>query len=310
MVSKKVNNLTYLQDSVNVLIAGGDNVQSGRVGKQLNLEIMNQWLSFFFAGDQADRFALRGNHDDGSQKPSDFNTVKPPENQVISANEFKKYLRTDTCNYDEVRDGDSLYGYKDYPQYKVRLVLVDSIDIPNIVDSSGKLKYYGMGQMGFQERQLKWIANEALGTCPDDYHVVMFSHVPIDRSQNDAGSINHECLISIIKAFMNRTTANITTSTVSEYSTDFSVNFSVDFSKRLNSNFVGYVAGHSHTEKVSKIEGFNVVVCRQSVFEDWQPAELVGTASEDAMQIIQVDTSNRELIILGYGRSTNRTFTY
>lgn len=306
----KVNNLTYLQDSVDLLIAGGDNVQSGRIGKQLNLDIMNQWLSFFFAGNQADRFALRGNHDDGSQKPSEFNTVNPPEKQVIDTEEFKVHLRTKACNYGEVRDGDSLYGYKDYTEYKVRVIFTDSIDNPKVTDANGNLKYYGMHTMGFQERQLKWIANEALGTCPDDYHVVMFSHVPIDRSQNEANSINHECLISIIKAFNNRTTASITTSAASAYAADFSVNFSVDYSNRGNSNFVGYIAGHNHVESMSEIEGFKVVVCRQSVFEDWQPTELAGTAGEDALQVIQIDTLKRQLILLGLGRSTNRIFSY
>lgn len=307
---EKVNNLTYLQDSVDILLAGGDNVQSGRIGKQLNLEIMNQWLSFFFAGSKADCFALRGNHDDGSQKPSEFNTVKPLESQVISTDEFKKYLRTDACNYGEIRDGNSLYGYKDYPQYKVRIILVDTIDIPKIVDSDGKLKYYGIGYMGFQEQQLKWIANEALGTCPDDYHVLMFGHVPIDRSQTPENSINHECLIDIIKAFRDRTSITVTTSAPADCATDFAANFNVDFSSRGDSKFAGFIAGHRHIEANTKIEGFNVVVCRQSVFEDWQPTELIDTAREDALQVIQIDTNNRKLIILGIGRSTNRSFTY
>lgn len=306
----KVNNLTELQDSVDVLIAGGDNVHSGRIGKQLNLEIMNQWMSYFFAGNQADRFALRGNHDDGSQKPSEYNTISPPKNQVISGDEFKTYLRSKSCNYGEYRDDDSLYCYKDYPKYKVRVVLVDSIDNPEIIDSSGKLKYYGMGTMGFQERQLKWIADKALGTCPEDYHVVMFSHVPINRTQDEASSINHECLINIIKAFNNCTSAEITTSAPDAYAKDFEVDFSVDYSDRGNSNFVGYIAGHNHVESMSEIEGFKVVVCRQSVFEDWQPTELAGTAGEDALQVIQIDTLKRQLILLGLGRSTNRIFSY
>lgn len=306
----KVNNMNYLQDSVDVLIAGGDNVQSGRIGKQLNLDILDQWLSYFFAGNSADRFVLRGNHDDGSQKPSEFNTVNPPANQVISNDEFKRYLRTRACNYGEVRDGDSLYGYKDYSQYKIRLIFVDSIDNPEIIDATGKMKYYGTGTMGFQENQLKWIANQALGTCPDDYHVIMFSHVPINRTQNEASTINHEALISIIKAFTDRTAANIVTAAASAYANDFSVDFSVDYSNRGGSNFVGYIAGHNHTESASKIEGFNVVVCRQSVFEDWQPESLLNTASEDAMQVVQIDTENRKLIFLGFGRSSSRIFTY
>ncbi|GGD03777.1 metallophosphoesterase family protein [Enterococcus wangshanyuanii] len=306
----KVNNLTYLQDSVDVLIAGGDNVQSGRIGKQLNTTIMNQWLSFFFAGNQADRFALRGNHDDGSQKPSEFNTVNPLLSDVISSEEFKKMYRTSFSNYGEVRDGDSLYGYKDYPKYKIRVIFVDSVDNPTIVNSEGKLKYYGMGTMGFRERQLKWIADEALKKCPDDYHVVMFSHVPIDGSQNEANSINHDSLIKIIKAFNDRVLTTISSDTTSKYREDFSVNFTVDFSKRKASNFAAYIAGHNHTEKIIQVEGFNVIICRQAVFEDWQPESLLGTAGEDALQVIQIDPTNRKIMILGCGRSTNREYQY
>lgn len=306
----KVNNLAYLQDSVDVIIAGGDNVQSGRIGKELNVTIMNQWLSFFFAGNQADRFALRGNHDDGSQKPSDFNKVKPALSDVITADDFKSMYRTKACNYGEVRDGDSLYGYKDYTKHKIRIIFLDSIDNPTIVDSAGKLKYYGMGTMGFRERQLKWIAQEALGNCPDDYHVVMFSHVPIDSSQNEANSINHKSLIKMIKAFNDRTSVKLVSDSTSVYQEDFGVNFAVDFSNRKTSNFVGYIAGHNHTEKMTLVEGFNVIICRQAVFEDWQPETSLGTAKEDALQVIQIDTNNRKITILGCGRATNREFSY
>lgn len=259
-------------------------------------------MKFFFSGN-TDAFALRGNHDAGSLRPYNKNG-KVKLNDIILDDDFKQILKTASREYDEVRDGDSLYGYKDYPDKKIRVVIVDTIDNPVIEKADGSLKYFAQWDYGYQERQLKWIAEQALGTCPNDYHVVVFGHVPlrIRSGEEERASRNFDCLINIIKAFVNRSSQQIK-STIA----DFSVDFKVDFRMRSESNFVGFFSGHDYVERLIDQNEFKTIVCDNAWPED---ATKIGTVQEDSFCVIEIDTSTRNVRLLGFGRSTNRSFNY
>lgn len=95
----------------------------------------------------------------------------------------------------------------------------------------------------FSRTQLKWIAEEALGKCPDDYHVVMFSHVPLNsiNSTEKESRRNFHCMKQIISGFVIRKLVKI-----KRKEKDFEVDFEIDFSKKEKTCFAVVIAGHEH----------------------------------------------------------------
>lgn len=187
---------------------------------------------------------------------------------------------------------------------KLRVVFVDTIDNPIILNSDGSLKYFSQWDYAYQQSQLKWIAESALKTCPDDYHVAMFGHVPLRVRANEEARAhrNFECLIDIIKAFVNKTSKNISSNIP-----DFNVNFSVDFTNRSKSNFVGFFSGHDHVESLIDHGEFKTIVCDNAWPEN---AAKVGTVEEDSFCVIEIDTVYKKIRLLGFGRSSDRSFNY
>lgn len=263
---------------------------------------MISYMRFFFSGN-TDTFAIRGNHDAGSLYPYNKNG-KVKLNEIISDNDFKQILKTNSKTYGEVRDENSLYGFKDYPDKKIRVIFVDSIDNPIVVNSDGSLKYFAQWDYGYQQQQLRWVAEQALGTCPEDYHVVMFGHVPlrIRTDEEDRAHRNFNCLMNIIKTFVNKSSQKIK-STIP----DFNVDFPIDYSTRSDSNFVGFFSGHDHVERLIDNNEFQTIVCDNAWAED---STKIGTVEEDSFCIIEIDTSLRHVKLLGFGRSTDRSFNY
>ena len=297
---QRLNNLLYLRDFLDVQVAGGDNTDSEQNNPQANKRIMEQYMRFFRSGD-IDSFAIRGNHDAGSLYPeSTFGKVLP--NQVVSTEDMKNIFRSDQNLYGEIRNGDSLYGYKDYSTKKIRLVFVDTVDNPIIVNGDGSLKYIDQHDYGYQQEQLEWITDKALGECPDDYHVIMFGHVPlrIRAGEEERATRNFQCLIDILKAFCNRERKSIISTLP-----DYNVNLSVDYTNRSSGNFIGFFAGHDHAESVVDHGEFKTIVSTRHWCSD-----TIDVVNEDSFQVIEVDTSSRKYNIKGFGRSTNRTFTY
>ncbi|WP_438730298.1 metallophosphoesterase [Enterococcus sp. AZ128] len=304
---ENLNNILSLSSKLDLVVSGGDNGDGGNYSYETNLSDTVRYCNYFWtAFPDSDRFIVRGNHDSGGIQPYAQNGKVLP-NDIISKEDFKKLYRTKESNFGEVRNGDSLYGYKDYPNKKIRVIWVDTLDNPeNILDSDGAIKYPTWRNAGFQQEQLKWIAEKALGECPDDYHVVTFGHFPIrwTTATEDRLKRNFEQMALIIKSFINRSKADIVSTM-----TDYSVNFSVDYSNRQQSNFVGHFCGHEHWDGIVKTENFNNIICRNA-WCDTSADSLAGTVNEDAFRVIQIDTDSKSVSILGFGRSSNRTFTY
>ncbi|EPH98718.1 Ser/Thr phosphatase family protein [Enterococcus faecalis 13-SD-W-01] len=301
---RNLNNVLSLSEYLDVLICGGDNVDSEQASHQQKIDNMSNYLSFFYTDSGVDKFAVRGNHDQGGLVHFNSEGKVMPE-KVISDAEFKKYMKTAEKMYGETRDGDSLYGYKDYSEDGIRVVFVDSLDIPETLNSDGSLKYIAQWDYGYRDKQLKWIAEEALGNCPEDYHILMVSHVPLRLRSTDEprNKRNFDLLIDLINAFVTKKEI-----TLHSELTDFEVeSFTVDFSNRSESNFIGFIAGHDHSESVINNGNFKTIVCDNA----WPESDsFIQTYKEDSFTVLQVDKENRKLNLKGFGRATNRTVDY
>lgn len=309
-----LNNFLKLDGNVDVMIAGGDNSDCWRPSDQAvavdNRRFDTQFL--FSTDNLSDKFILKGNHDDGSVRTNDYRrgtrTFKSVPH-VLRDSEFNKMIAADQLLFDEKRNNGKSYFYKDYPNKKVRVIGLNSNDTPDdILLDDGEPKYLGIWRMGYRQEQLNWLANVALQNVPEDYTTVIFSHIQanIPDYENDENYANHDThrnqdiLIQIIKDFMAGSSSSLTGNIE-----DYEINLKTNFTEQGKRIFAGYIHGHEHVEDATTDLGFNNIGCFASY-----NVKGVSTGDTDAWQTISIDRTNRKLIIKGFGRATNRTFSY
>ncbi|HFR3749380.1 TPA: metallophosphoesterase [Streptococcus suis] len=151
------------------------------------------------------------------------------------------------------------YGYHDFEDYKVRLIVLNEYDYPDDKDEDGNWIYYNSLQY-FSKEQLDWFVN-TLKTTANDYAVIIARHhiepteydEKIFKQHYDAkdlastvtgsnGYMSDSVIGDIVDAWINKTTL----STSYSYSSGGSVRVDADFSDRSDSNFISYITGHRH----------------------------------------------------------------
>jgi predicted MPP superfamily phosphohydrolase len=303
-----LNNALALGGSVDAIVFGGDNIDGYQTDKRANLKHLEQFCTkALYSAEESDVFILLGNHDDGSIRTADFGGVMPKA-EIINEDEFKKYFMTSEKLNGEIRDEDSLYFYKDYSDKKIRLIGLNSVDVSEETDSDGNILYPRQNYCGYREEQLTWLVNVALQNVPADYHTMIVTHVHLSETDKDNGNgtfeyhPNHTALIAIIDAFKDGVRTNLSNSL-----TGFELNFTADFSAQGPREFVGFFNGHCHKNFLTKAGTFNVYWTDLSMTRSDSD---FGTSSEDSFNVISVDTATKTVNILGYGRSSDATFTY
>lgn len=309
-----LNNALYLDDSVDVIAAGGDNIDGHNNSYP---GILNDQKKFaiellYGSNNHADKFALKGNHDDGSWRLYAYRegnlTYQNSTPETIPFAQFRADYQNADLLFEEHRNGDSNYFYKDYPNKKVRIVGLDSNDTPeDKLTSDGGLKYVGINYMGYQQEQLDWIANTALQNVPEDYTTIIIGHcgaepTPYDDDLSDpihGHHTNQAQLNQIINNFINGKAETITNDV-----TDFEINVKTDFTAQGPRVMAGYIHGHDHKENYSTTVGFNSIGVINSFGPSWRYGD------NDGWNLITLDAENHKLIFKGFGLATNRTIVY
>lgn len=205
-------------------------------------------------------FVLVGNHDDNAY--STFNAAKvvsPDQWQETIIDQFVNRELADGTVIDVVQDVDPLnsekvnskYYYYDLDAKNTRIICLNASDFPYEYDENGNFtlkvknasksgyeKYYsGRNFWGYSDHQMKWLAEEALGTIPEDYNVIVLSHMAI--TTNGAGDetyANGQILSDIMQAYQTKTAYT---------NADIGMTEAVDFSADTGRIMV-YQHGHEH----------------------------------------------------------------
>lgn len=255
-------------------------------------------------------FIIKGNHDaNNNLGKSDFYYDNVINDKVWSSN-YSKYIP----DWGEVRDGDSNYFYKDFDDKKIRLIGLDTYDLPETM-VNGVMQFNRFTTTGLQQKQLDWLANDALDTS---YTVVITSHHPVDKVfSTDTRSINHDILKQILADFV---TGGITDKTVTGVNTDVPATVTYSFKDKGSIAFV--VSGHFHNDNYKKVDGINYVLtrCATVTTDDVEKADRWAyydvDVKEDAWDLISVDNNKRMVIFKRFGagsqdeKYTTRTMSY
>ena len=304
------SNALYILPEVDAFLAGGDNVHSNNPIKQKNINKLNTVCSLILdRKSNVPAFFLLGNHDDSSLKVMHQSTPRMLE-ENISRDEFKSAYRTREKLFDEVRNGDSLYFYRDFPEKKIRLIGLESCDVPeDVFKADGGVEYLRIWEMGYREEQLKWIYENALLNCPSDYSVIVTSHLYLNPKSFTAGNSNqanenksenhqnHDVLRDMLVAFKTGSAFSAATTYP-----DFEVNFSGDFTSQGSRKLVGVFGGHLHEDIQSSLVGINNIAINASTIKS---ADDIGKVTEDGFSIIEIDTELSEFNILGFGKNVD-----
>lgn len=297
----------YISNYVDVVIAGGDNTNG--IDNDLQHSISDAYLyssRLIISSTGSDKFLLLGNHDDGSPIAAQNISVYP--DMVMTNSDFENAFMTNDLNFGEVRNNGSLYFYKDYPDSKIRVIGLNSLDIPyTMTNPDGTSKYTRWLDYAYNQEQLDWVANTAL-KVPSGYGVIFCTHVPLTHGYSPISKVSYHNF-DVFENLMNLFSKGLDGSLASPSGTpdEFKVNINASFSSQGPRDIIGIYGGHIHSESMSKLANFTQLIFLADVNN---ASQNIGTINELGMAVIQVDVSTKKVSVLGLGRSTDRDYTY
>ncbi len=273
--------------NINYILTGGDYINN----HENKDEVINRLKNF------KDRFKDRsnvlitlGNHDDNSNY-KDFT-------KVITHAEMKKLMFSDM---QDITFGNGLYYYKDFHNYKIRLIVLNSEDIP---EYDIGMKYKGQWDYAFSNEQLNWVAHTALNT---DYKIIFCSHTPMLQNVEgfDLAIRNSEAMLGIMKAYTTATSYSSSNTTG-----DFKYNINVTYNKK--GTIVCCMFGHVHADNIVYRDNIAHIstTCSNCSYRYGSSAikNATGTVNEIALDFLTVGRKSGYLTRFGAGE--DRTFSY
>ena len=290
-----------LRTKPDIAIANGDNINGDTYRPTLIWTTMHVWAMLSTVYLKTALFMLPGNHDTGiGQKP------KLVAQDAMTEGDLKNAYHTVKPLYGEVRNGDSLYFYKDLPDKKVRVIGLNSSDMPWTTDSQGNYVHNRLEEAGFSVAQLKWLVDVALKLPDNSWQVVFFFHHPLSTST----FYNAQALIDIIKAFKNGGSVVINRSDIDDMQI---VGLKADFTTQGARTVIGVFNGHYHADSqdLTTLNGTPIVITDASLSNSiGEQLKRRNTVNEDCWETISIDTNARTIHCYRFGRGADREFTY
>ncbi|MDC4243480.1 phage tail spike protein [Clostridium perfringens] len=273
--------------NINYVLTGGDYINN----HENKEEVINRLKNFKDRfEDKSNVFITLGNHDDNSNY-KDFS-------KVITHAEMKELMFSDM---QDVNFGNGLYYYKDFHNYKIRLIVLNSEDIP---EYDIGMKYKGQWDYAFSDEQLNWVAHTALNT---DYKIIFCSHTPMLEGAEgfDYPIRNVEAMLGIMKAYTLGESYSGSNTTG-----DFKYNVSVNYNKK--GTIVCCLFGHVHADNIvyrDNIAHISTTCSNCSYRYGFSHIEnATGTVNEIALDFLTVGRKTGYLTRFGAGE--DRTFSY
>lgn len=229
----------------------------------------------------------------------------------MSDRELKEFYRTGQSNYGEVRDGDSFYYYLDLKEKKVRIIGLNSFDLPETLNDDGSYKYKTITQSAYRQKQLNWLANVALKLPENDWQVIIFTHCPLPRTfevqagQAPLSQINSDTLIGIINAYQNGTKFELI-----DEEREMPIDINVDYTDQGMGVLIALVSGHIHADGNLVYQGINCIETAASLCYSEDVHRTPDSASEDLWDIFSIDTEAKDIHIHRFGYGEDRVIKY
>lgn len=305
----ELNNTTKLD----FICFGGDNVGNYPNSKEEHIKMMEE-LAVLTENCNIPVFFLQGNHDDNSIHGKIENTTSCRTGfEVPNAIQHKIFFARSEKYFNYHPGGEkTLYGYYDIPNAKTRVILLNSSDVPYILDGD-VMRYNQQWDFGYGGKQLEWLCKEALASAPEN--IILMQHMPFDQIRHPSGEetrYNIEAFEKILSAFINGESIHITND-----HPDFGFDICADFSGEKHNAPAG-IAGHCHvdTQSMTSYGLLSITTMLAGRKNSGMGAGDDGivyerepySATETSMDIFTFDPEKYTLTATRYGSGKDRTF--
>ncbi len=273
-----------------------------------------------------DILPMLGNHDVGNNVSKDVCGT--------SIECYNRYIQPFE-QYGIITNGKN-YWYKDYSNYKIRIIALYEYDNEDTNPDDNSLYRLVRGYKVFSQEQINWFIN-TLHNTPTDYHVIVLTHLSpygdysecewvdewTDSTSRYVSGVVSQSYVdgnpigAIVDAWIKGIEINGSWGFVGEASYLSPITATHDFSPRGVGAFVGYFHGHYHRDGLCTLRDYpeqhairtvassaNTYVIRRTDVNRTQ-----GTKSEDAFNIVSIDTVERTVYIVRVGANTTKFLT-
>lgn len=306
---RKLLNITSISDKLDAIVINGDNVDQpiadggAKFEKAVMLKEHRDFANVAYQTSVAPIFVLKGNHD------CNYNQEEITLDAVITDKELDNIYQFKRAKFGEIRKGSSNYFYKDFVDKKVRLIGLDTYDLPES-ETDGVMDYNRFTTSGLSQSQLNWLANDALQVDSDTI-VLIITHHPINHTlfnYDDDLNLNHDLLQTILDDFKNgveEKTINSSGRLTAE----------VTYSFKNKGHIAGVLTGHRHIDSEKIIGGINYIETRCSLTtgDNMIKSErllMQGTINEDCFDLVTIDSDAKTINLTRFGIGTSRQLNF
>jgi len=277
-------------------------------GRHTKQDVFARLKPFF---DQAKRCRApfvfsKGNHDlnDWDNVPAEVLTDCDWSEQFLDyAEERYGIVRQKKANGEK-----STWHYLDIPKHKIRIVSVDSQDTDKVTaDEKGNVRYYGGNSWYISDEQMNWMASEALNFDnkeEKDWGVIFAMHMIRGSSFHENAG---EKLLQICEAFNRQAACEIRY--CNEENPFFDLDVKADFTRyaaeEKKPHMICWLLGHDHEDKNEVRHGIHLIWTlnnsASTVAGDSSVVRIPGTSTQNAFDILNIDTRYRRIRMFRYG---------
>lgn len=218
------------------------------------------------------------------------------------------------------------YGYVDFDNSKIRVIVVNTSDNDNMSakpNESGAIAPV-INAHNVSAGQIQWLADHALDfsdkTSAKEWGVIVISHVPIFAASsigywtsytdgdNKSWTLNRQNVADLIKSYVDKSSFTVTLN--GETATK-------DFSNLTETaEVICFVNGHGHSERVGTYNGFKFIWCPAtaavaSKSDDGNTyTKTADTVNDTAFTMFTVDRANHKIHAWNYGAGYDREIGY
>lgn len=311
--SMNVLNREFERMNCQLLLNIGDTILYGRDDKYIGYEALKDGINKFKYKEKS--LYSMGNHDFNGK---DEAVNKQPYSSTIHPYEVYNIMGKHLDNSVIWGLKEYMYYYKDLEDYKIRIISLNTQDVPIINDGNGILKYDPLSKLAFRQAQIDWFVNKALdfsdkGADKSNWHTLVMCHAPLlsatEGMTENGNIINRDAILRAIYAFKNAESCAYNNASGDE----FEVHMSKDFTSQGKMNFIGVFSGHIHLDRHIVKDGINHITTMADYNYKWtddMPDRVIGDISEIVFDIVTINPTVKKVYMARFGAGEHREFTY
>ena len=280
-----------------------DGSDAGLIGESELIKLKDS-----FKSDKVPYLNIKGNHDE-NDKFDEHHDLKAS----FPENEFENIMWPDMYRQKGIHYVSRQHGVAYFDIDDVRVVSVNTSDLPYILDNKGHKRYDTKITLAVREDQIEEIIE--ILTKSSNKKIIFMSHAnPINRKGSNALKYNGRSLHELLVAFNQREKGRMHASDGEP--AEFRLSNHFDFTKVKNARIVAYFCGHRHREDQYRINGIQYILFNCSALMG--PNHSLTTKynknlnrkidhnNEFAGYIVNVDLKRHRIQSFGYGAVSRR----